>query len=157
MDHALDISLGVLMALFTFRGFLRGMVKELSGLIGIALGFFVASRYYTLVSPHLAPYIGDKQLLVAASYAVIFVGIMLFVTFMGMAIEKFMNFTMGGAVNLFLGGITGFGKGALVSCVVLTLLIQFVSADAGFMKHSYLAEHFNQIWAVGRKLLPPLY
>ena len=155
MANVFDIILAVLLGLFIIRGALRGLVKEIAGLIGLLLGFFSSARYYHLVTPYVGKYVEDGTATNILGYIVIFMGVSLVVKLFAVAVEKFMTVTSMGWLNHLLGGGVGAVKGILLCAVAITL-VAYLFADDQILKASMLAPYIDQIVDWGRKLLPPL-
>lgn len=155
MANAFDIILAVLLLLFTVRGLVRGLIKELAGFIGLLLGFFTAARYYPLVIPYIAKVLDDTTAINVLSYIAVFMAVLLVVKIFSVGIEKFMSVTSIGWLNHLLGGGIGAAKGTLL-CIVTVTLVTYLIGDEPTLKNSLLAPHFDEIATWGRKFLPPL-
>ena len=153
--YLLDGALALILFLFVVRGLLRGLVKELAGLVGVLLGCFVAARFYPLALPYITPHVGDPLYQTLLAYGGIFAGVLVVVAIFAFSLEKFMELTFTAWLNHLLGGVSGAAKGVLLCAIVLTLFQHFLP-DSPFLKQSMLLPYINEIVAVVKKLMPPL-
>ena len=89
----LDLGFAVVMLLFIVRGLLNGLLREVAGLVGVLLGFFLAGRWYTLVAPHISRFIPNPDLTGLAAYGIIFVGVLLVVVLLASLLRRAMQLT----------------------------------------------------------------
>lgn len=103
----------------------RGAVKELLSLLGLAIGFFVATWYYLDLAKILAGIIPDKDLAELLSYLVILLG----GYFLGMFLSGMGNLFPAGPGNILnriLGAFIGLSKGALISMALFWLIKSYI-------------------------------
>lgn len=149
----LDIGLGILVLLFLVRGLLRGLVNEVAGLIGLFLGFLLAGRHYPQLLPQFTVVIESPRLAAAASYAVIFVAVLIVVALCAVIVKRVMVLTLTSWLDNLLGGLVGTAKGVFIASIVLALMSRFVP-DSPFLKDSILAGHIEALVTFSRSLLP---
>ena len=151
--NLLDAGLGLVLILFIARGLIQGMVRELTGLVGVVLGFFIAKSHYSKVLPFVQQYVADPTYTVTLSYIVVFVGVLLMVTVMGYLLRKFMVLTFTDGFDHLLGGCVGFAKGFLLCVVALAILKRFVPTSP-FLVNSQIAKHTEDAVEFARHILP---
>ena len=151
----LDMVFGVLLALFLLRGLLRGFIKEVAGLVGMVLGFFVATRFYKEVVPYVAQFINDSNGQIVAAYLAIFMGVLVAVAVLAHLLQKFTELTFTSWLNHLFGGVAGLAKGGLICSVALTLLNHF-AGDTPLVSKSFLAGYIDQIATFAKTFLPNL-
>ena len=151
----LDIVFGSLLALFLVRGLLRGLIKEVAGLVGMLLGFFLATRFYAVVVPYTAQFINDTNAQVVVSYLAVFMGVLVAVALVAHLLQKFTELTFTSWLNHLLGGVAGAAKGGLICSLVLTLLHRF-AGDSPLVSKSFLAGHIDQIASFAKTFLPAM-
>ena len=151
----LDIVFGALLALFLVRGLLRGLIKEVAGLVGMLLGFFLASRFYALVVPYTAQVINNHTGQIAAAYLAIFLGVLVAVAIVAHLLQRFTELTFTSWLNHLLGGVAGLAKGGLVCSLAITLLHHF-AGDSPLVSKSFLAGYIDQITNFAKTFLPAL-
>lgn len=149
----LDIGLGILILLFLVRGLLRGLVNEVAGLFGLFFGFILAGRHYPELLPQFSGVIESQRLAAVASYAVIFVAVLIVVALCGVIVKRVLAVTLSAWLDNLLGGVIGIAKGVFIASIVLALMTRFVP-DSPFLKDSLLAGHIEGLVAFSRSLLP---
>jgi membrane protein required for colicin V production len=147
----LDIGIGILLLLFLVRGMLRGFIPETAGLVGIFLGFFLAGRFYPMVSPQFDGIISNPGIAAGLSYIVIFVAALITVSLFAVIIRRVVS--LDSRLDSLLGALTGLCKGLFVSAVAVALLQRFVP-DSPFLAKSAVAQHINPLVVFARSLLP---
>jgi membrane protein required for colicin V production len=147
----LDIGLGILLLLFLVRGMLRGLIGEVAGLAGIFLGFFLAGRFYPMVSPQFDGVIADPGWAAGLSYVIIFAAAMVVVFLCSLVARRVFN--PNARLDSLFGAVVGLCKGFFVCAVAIALMQRFVP-DSPFLKKSVLAAHLDFLVVFARSLLP---
>lgn len=126
----LDILIAVPLGYLIFKGYKRGLIFELSSLIGIVFGSIVAVRMAHLFL-ELLGFEGDSALLIA--FFILFVGVVVFALFLGKLIERFVKLIHVGFMNNLAGAVFGLAKGV---CIVGVLLyfIAIIDLNDVFLK-----------------------
>ena len=122
MFDAIIIGITLILAI---KGFFNGFIKEVAGLIGIAAGLFLASKF----SHPTGVYINENLFAIKNSSAIdtvgfiaVFVGIWLFAIFIGFLLSKILKIAALGIVDRLAGFIFSGAKFFLIVSVILTLL-----------------------------------
>lgn len=120
----LDIVLAIPMAWFLYKGFKKGLIFELSSLIGLVVGIYCSIKFSKYVST-LIGIEGEYSILVA--FFVTFIGVFLLSLFLGKCIEGLIKLMKMGVLNNILGSIFGLLKCVCVLSVVMyyVVLIDF--------------------------------
>jgi membrane protein required for colicin V production len=147
----LDIGLGILLLLFLVRGMLRGFIPETAGFVGIFLGFFLAGRFYPMISPQFEGVIANPKIATGLSYIIIFAAALITVSLFAVIARRII--TLDPRLDSLLGALTGLCKGLFVSAVAVALMQRFVP-DSPFLTKSALAHHLAPLIAFARSLLP---
>lgn len=122
----LDIVLIAVVAFFTLRGVMRGLVKEVVFLGAIALALFAARRLQPLLAPHLGLYLDNEQTVAAASYALVFLAVLLASWLLARFLRSVLEVSLLGWVDRLAGAVFGFAEGAVLCLVGLMLLMAFL-------------------------------
>ena len=149
----LDAGLCVVFVLFTVRGLLRGMLRELAGLVGLFLGFILAGRFYPQLAPHLGSVISSPNIASTVAYALIFIGTMILVSLVAVLLHRFMTMTFTGWLDHLLGGAVGAAKGFFLCAVALAIMERLVP-ESPFLTESALAPHVAKATTLVRGYLP---
>ena len=122
------------------HGFMKGFVVAISGLVALVLGIYGA----ILLSDRLGVYLAEShglegELMPFVAFALVFLGIVIGVHFLGKLIQKGIEMAALGIVNKLAGGLFGAAKAALILSVVI-LLVEKVDTYFEFLPKDKLAE-----------------
>ncbi|CAB1071480.1 colicin V production protein [Alkalispirochaeta odontotermitis] len=140
-----DILIIVILSYSLIRGLFRGLVKEISSLIGVLGGFYAAYTYYKHLASLLSGLIQDTSYLNILSFLIIFCGVLIVVSMLGVVIKYLMNIAFLGWVDRVCGVLFGFAKGMLIVSVLFISLTAFLPKGSTFIKKSVLAPHVSWV------------
>ena len=140
-----DIIIIVILGYSLVRGVFRGLVKEVSSIIGVLGGFYAAFTYYTMLGKPLSGLIKEPAYLNILSFLIIFCTVLIIVGILGIIIKYLLNIAFLGWVDR-IGGV-GFGlaKGVLIASVLFITLTAFLPKGSAFLKNSMLAPHVSWV------------
>jgi membrane protein required for colicin V production len=140
-----DIIIIVILGYCLVRGVFRGLVKEVSSIIGVLGGFYAAFTYYTILTKFLSGLIKETAYLNILSFLIIFCGVLIIVGILGVIIKYLLNIAFLGWVDR-IGGV-GFGlvKGILIASTLFITLTAFLPKGSAFLKNSMLAPHVSWV------------
>ena len=140
-----DIIIIVILGYSLVRGVFRGLVKEVSSIIGVLGGFYAAFTYYTMLGKPLSGLIKEPAYLNILSFLIIFCTVLIIVGVLGIIIKYLLNIAFLGWVDR-IGGV-GFGlaKGVLIASVLFITLTAFLPKGSAFLKNSMLAPHVSWV------------
>ncbi|MBU0987240.1 MAG: CvpA family protein [Proteobacteria bacterium] len=127
------------------RGVFRGLIKELSSIIGVLGGYYAAYSYYMEVAKLLSRWISNTAYLNILSFLVIFCGIFFIISILGVVIKYVLNIAFLGWVDRICGAGFGIAKGILIASVILITLTAFLPKNAPIVKNSMLAPYMTLI------------
>ena len=132
--NILDIFIIAPIVLGFVFGLFKGLIKELTSLAAIVLGFFGARFFEPQVSGLLLSWF-DMQpgMAQAVSYLILFVAIAVLLLIVANMLDKLFSAIALGGLNKFLGGLLGALKFALIVSVLLNVLERF-DGRFGFIK-----------------------
>ena len=139
-----DVFIILIMGYSIVRGLFRGLVKEVSSIIGVLGGFYAAYSYYPMMAKLLSGVIDDQSYLNILSFLIIFCGLLLIISILGVVIKYLLNVAFLGWVDRICGLGFGLIKGVLIVTVIFIILTTFLSKGAPIIKKSILAPHV--IW-----------
>lgn len=113
----LDIVLAIPMAWFVYKGFRKGLVFELSSLVGLVVGIYCSIKFSKYVST-LIGIEGEYSILVA--FFITFIAVYLLSLFLGKCIEGLMKMMKMGIMNNILGSVFG-----LLKCVCMLSVVMY--------------------------------
>jgi membrane protein required for colicin V production len=140
-----DIVIIVIVGYSLVRGLFRGLVKEVSSIIGVFGGFYAAYTYYGLFSRLLSKLIHDIAYLNILSFMIIFCIVLIVVSVLGVIIKYLLNIAFLGWVDRIGGVVFGITKGVLVVSVIFISLTAFLPKGSAFIKNSMLAPHVSWV------------
>jgi len=140
-----DILIIIVLGYSLVRGLFRGLVKEVSSIIGVLGGFYAAYTYYKVLAGWLAGLINDISYLNILSFLIIFCGVLIVVGVLGVVIKYLLNIAFLGWVDRIGGVIFGVLKGILIVSILFITLTAFLPKGTAFIKNSELAPHVSWI------------
>ena len=139
-----DIFIIIVLGYSIVRGLFRGLVKEVSSIIGVLGGFYAAYSYYPMVAKLLSNLIQDSSYLNILSFLIIFCIILILISVLGIVIKYLLNVAFLGWIDRICGVGFGLIKGVLIVTVLFIILTTFLPKGAPLIKKSILAPHV--IW-----------
>jgi membrane protein required for colicin V production len=140
-----DILIIVILGYSLVRGLFRGLVKEVSSIIGVFGGFYAAYTYYKILAKLFSGLINDVSYLNILSFLIIFCGVLIVVSVLGVIIKYLLNIAFLGWVDRIGGLIFGITKGILIVSVLFISLTAFLPKGSAFIKNSELAPHVSWV------------
>jgi len=140
-----DILAIVIFSYCLIRGLFRGLIKEVSSLIGVLAGFYAAYTYYPMASNVLRRWMSDPGYMNILGFLCIFCIVFLVVSILGVIVKFCLNIAFLGWLDRICG--LGFGaiKGLLIVSVILMMLTAFLPKGSALVKNSKLAPHVMRI------------
>jgi membrane protein required for colicin V production len=139
-----DVFIIIVLGYSIVRGLFRGLVKEASSIIGVLGGFYAAYSYYPVAAKLLSGLIINTAYLNILSFLIIFCGVLIFISIIGVVIKYLLNVAFLGWIDRLCGVCFGFIKGVLIVTVLFIILTTFLPKGAPLIKKSVLAPHV--IW-----------
>jgi membrane protein required for colicin V production len=139
-----DVFIILVMGYSIVRGLFRGLVKEVSSIIGVLGGFYAAYSYYPMMAKLLSGIIDEKSYLNILSFLIIFCSILIIISILGVVIKYLLNVAFLGWIDRICGLGFGLIKGLLIVTVLFIIFTTFLSKGAPIIKKSILAPHV--IW-----------
>jgi membrane protein required for colicin V production len=139
-----DIFIIIITGYSLIRGLFRGLIKEVSSIIGVLGGFYAAYSYYPMVAKLLAGLIVNSSYLNILSFLIIFCTVLIIISILGIVIKYLLNVAFLGWIDRACGLAFGLIKGILIVTVLFIILTTFLPKGAPLIKKSILAPHV--IW-----------
>ncbi|MGB5157570.1 MAG: CvpA family protein [Desulfobacterales bacterium] len=130
-----DILVIAILAYCLIRGIFRGVIKEISSLIGVLGGFYAAYTYYHDVSKFFEKWVASHYLNVL-SFLLIFICVFLIISIIGTVIKYILKIVFLGWADRIFGAIFGILKGTLISSILLIVFVAFLSGSIDTIKSS---------------------
>lgn len=140
-----DIIIIIILSYCVIRGVFRGLIKELSSVIGVLGGFYAAYSYYMILAKPLSRWISNPGYLNILSFLILFCGVLIVISILGVIIKYVLNIAFLGWVDRICGAGFGITKGILIASVLLISLTAFLPKNAPVIKDSLLAPHVTMV------------
>ena len=138
-----DILAVVILCFCLIRGFFRGIIKELSSIIGVLAGAYAAYTYYPYVAKYLSRWISSSNYQNLLSFVLLFCTVFIVVSILGVVIKYLMNIAFLGWVDRLFGTVFGFCKGVLIVAVLLFAFTTFLPKGTPLLKQSLVAPYIT--------------
>ena len=135
------------------RGIFRGLIREISSIVGVLGGFYAAYSYYPFVADLISPWISSPAYLNILSYLLLFSAVVIVVNVLAVVIKYLLNIAYLGWVDRICGALFGILKAALVVCVLFIALTAFLPKGAAMIKNSTLSPHVATVSEVMAKVV----
>lgn len=127
-----DMVVLVLFAVLIGRGIWLGLLKQVTGLLALYLGYYAASQYHSVIFPMLKDVSNNPKVVFLTSYVILFVVTYIVVMLIGKALGYVISLTITSWFDRLLGGIVGFAK-AIILAVLLHMILGTVLAPENQM------------------------
>jgi membrane protein required for colicin V production len=152
--NILDIVILVILGFCLVRGIFRGIIKEVTSIAGVFVGFFVAYNFYPFVAVLISRFFTNEALLNIASFFLAFTILFLLVGLVGVILKHLFKAVALGWVDRLLGATLGFIKAVLIVSVLLVPLTTYLPQKTPVMKDSLLAPYATKISQVLVAVVP---
>lgn len=140
-----DMLIIAILAFCVIRGLFRGLIKELSSIIGVLAGFYAAYSYYMVIAKLLSRWISSAAYLNILSFLILFCGVFFIVSILGVVIKYVLDIAFMGWIDRVCGAGFGMVKGILIISILLITFTAFLPKNASFVKDSVLASHVASV------------
>ncbi|MGD2149778.1 MAG: CvpA family protein [Desulfobacterales bacterium] len=140
-----DIIVIVILGYCLIRGVFRGLIKELSSIIGVLGGFYAAFTYYPLVAKPLSKWITNTGYLNILSFLILFCGVFIIISILGIIINYLLKIAFLSWLDRILGSVFGAMKGVLIVSVLFIALTAFLPKGTPVIKDSLLSPYVTLV------------
>lgn len=133
--NLLDIIIAVLCLGFAVYGIFQGVVRQLFSWGGLLLGHVAGVKYYATAQEHLRL---DFPHADVVAYLLTFLAVYLAFRLAGLLVERWVRGSELSATDRAAGMIAGFGKGALLSVLLVFVLVILLPRDTALLRESKL-------------------
>jgi membrane protein required for colicin V production len=118
--NILDIAILAILLLFTLKGCLRGLLKEVCSLVGLVAAAVIAFTFYAPLAERVSTWLHlPLQLCVVVVLILLFVLTMVFFSIVGAILSRFVKLLFMGGLNRVLGAFFSLMQGVLILALVL--------------------------------------
>lgn len=154
--NSIDIFILIFIAFFFTRGLFRGFVIELTALIGLVLGYFIAISYVGIISTFILTQFPNlpASAVKIIGFAVLFIATNIVLKLVAQMVTKTLKFAMLGWLNRWLGGVFAMIKSVIILCIIV-LIIDFLPFSETALENEEVQE--SQLYPFLDALGPELY
>lgn len=127
-----DMVIVGLFAVLIARGIWLGFLKQVTGLVALYLGYYVASQYHDVIFPVLKNVSDNPKVVFLTSYVILFVITYVIIMLLGKGLGYVLSLTITSWFDKMLGGLVGFAK-AMILAVLLHMILGTVLAPENQM------------------------
>lgn len=144
--NALDIFFVVILTISGLMAILRGFVREVIGLLGWALAFVTASRFFGTLAGVLAEWIYQPYLVKPIAFLLVFIPTLLAVGFLGQKVQMLINQAGLSVADRLMGLCFGLARGVLILLIGFILFKNFYQGaqPVELIAQSILSPHLAQ-------------
>jgi len=139
--NALDITIAVIVGYCLVRGLFRGVIKEVTSIVGVFIAFYGAYTYYPVVGGWFSTLISNPAYRAITAFLLVFVTILLVIGVVGVVLRHIFKLASLGWADRVIGGVFAVVKGLLIVSVLLIALTAFLPKNAPVLRHSQLTPH----------------
>ena len=154
--NLLDMSIVVILGFCMIRGLFRGIVKELSSIIGVFGGFYAAYTYYMVLARLISKWLPNITYMKIISFLFIFCAVFLIISVIGIIIKYILNISFLAWIDRIFGLIFGLIKGGLIVSILVIALTAFLVKGAPVVSKSILAPHVTMLSEKMIKVVPKI-
>lgn len=122
----LDIAIIVPLLYGLIKGFSNGLIKEVTGLVSLVLGVYVAVNFSILLEPHLSGIFNNyEQFKPIIAFTILFVAAIFIIKLIGILANKLTKALALGFISRIFGSVFGGLKVALILSFFLTIESRF--------------------------------
>jgi len=142
----LDIVIAAPILYGLIKGFSNGLIKEITGLLGLLIGVYVAINFSSYLHPKFAEVLGGyEKFIPIISFATLFIVSVMMIKLLGYVLEKLTKSLALGFASKILGAIFGGLKIVVIFTFLLTIAIEYEFIDKNIEKKSVLIEPLKEI------------
>ncbi len=130
----------IVVALFTLligRGIWLGLLKQVTGLLALYLGYFAAGQYHDRILPFLRDISDNPKVIFLTSYVILFIVTYIVVMLIGKVLGRLIQLTLTSWFDRILGAVIGFAK-AIILVMLMHIFLSAILAPENQMLRSCL-------------------
>lgn len=147
----LDILIFVVVIIATIYGLIKGLVRGVLGIVGLILGIWIASRYYSALAIRF-PFNPTVSNILA--FIIIFLAVLAGVSIIGFIVRKIVHFASLGWIDRILGLVLGFFIGVCINWVICMLILSFAPSGKDVIAQSRFAPRILSFGEAFKRYFP---
>jgi membrane protein required for colicin V production len=143
--NLLDVIFALILGYCLIRGIFRGLIREVSSLLGVLGGFYFAYRYYPQMAELLARWVASPSYANIFGFLILFAGVYLVISTLGAVIKHASNIATIGWADRLAGAVFGTLKGVLIIAVLVAVLTAFLPSKSTLLSQSVFTRHLSGV------------
>ena len=145
----LDIIIVLPLLYGLIKGFSNGLVKEITGLLGLIIGVYVAINFSSYLHPRFSEFLGGhEQFVPIVAFTTLFVVSILVIRLLGYFLDKLTKVLALGIISKILGSIFGFFKIVVIFSFLLVVITEYELINTKTQKESVLLKPLQDVAAI---------
>ena len=142
--NGFDLLIFMIIGFCLVRGFFKGLIREVSGIIGVIAAFYGGNLYYDRLLPHVRDWIETPGLQKLVCFVIVFMGILVVVHLAALVIRKLLQLVFLGWVDRLFGLVFGAAKGILIATVLFIIGTTFIPGGSVYLSHSMASPYLSK-------------
>ncbi|WP_022664536.1 CvpA family protein [Desulfospira joergensenii] len=143
--NGFDVLVLVILAVCLVLGSFKGLIREVSGIIGVIAAFYGANTYFNHLTPYLEDFIQAPWVRNLVCFFVLFCVILTLVGLLAALIRKFLHLVFLGWVDRSFGFVFGAAKGILIVSVIFIMFTVFIPGSGSYLAGSRTAPYLAKV------------
>ncbi len=152
--NLLDLGIVVIFVILAVRGYWRGLLQEVSVIIGLVIGLVFAAHYYLQAARLVGQWLHTPLYSRIVSFLAILVLVYWLIRLAGHFLHRFFAAISLGSLDRLLGGLFAVVKGGVILGFILTVLAMVVPKDSKLLQESITAPYVRGMYQQALVLLP---
>ncbi|WP_167505893.1 CvpA family protein [Desulfosediminicola flagellatus] len=158
MESAVGITMYdmVVLGLFSLligRGIWLGLLKQVTGLLALYIGYLVASQYHDKFFPFLREVSDNPQIVFLVSYVIMFIATYIVIMLLGKMLTHAVQVSIVGWFDRVLGGVVGFLQALIVVVLMHMILGSVLPPENKMLKTCETCGVLNEAVDVTREMI----
>ena len=142
----LDIVIAIPLLYGLIKGFTNGLINEITGLLGLIIGVYVALTFSSYLHPKFEEILGGyEQFIPIIAFATLFIVSVLMIKILGYIIDKLTKALALGFVSRILGAIFGSLKVVVIFSFLLAIVSDYDLIDKNTQDESVLLKPIQEV------------
>jgi membrane protein required for colicin V production len=142
-----------LAVLFIVRGFWLGLLKQITGLLALLLGYFIASQYHDRLFPFLKDLSDNPKVIFISSVVILFVVTFAIVMLLGKGLSYVVEITFSKWFDKLLGTLLGAVKACLVVVLMHLVLGSILAPENTMLRECQTCNGLNAATDLARLII----
>ena len=142
-----------LFAVLIARGIWLGFLKQVTGLVALYLGYYVASQYHGAIFPVLKNVSENPKVVFLTSYVILFVVTYVVIMLLGKGLGYVLSLTITSWFDKLLGGLVGFAKAMIIAVLLHMILGTVLAPENQMLRACMTCDSLNDACNFTRKFI----